>query len=397
MSDEVAILDKRSGNNYSFGFVRAKKGPSAVDFEDFYEKTGFFIYDPSLRSVALCKSNITFIDAANSKLYYRGYDLEEIIIERDYLEVVALMLEGKFLENRERLELETRISPNVEIYDIIVREANSLCKKFSPLELLRVLLMLILGHSSCNNPYEFISSIPIIIAVINQSLSSKTIGIEDIVRDGYIKSFLSMFFAEKTVDSRVVNLIEKFLIIHMDHEQNASTTSVRILTSVDSDLVNIILGGILALEGKRHGGAGVELISLLERTSSPSDVRNIINSVKEKGFKIPGVGHRVYTISDPRANIMKKIIDKDALVLRDSLFDKLRELEKYVLNDDYFLERKLCPNIDFYSGIILHSLGIKKEMFLMFFILARSVGWLAHVKELMNNKNNIIRPRQIFT
>lgn len=390
--DRIKLV--RNKETFDFNLVKGRKNDIGIDFCSLYEKTGLFSYDPGLKSTAICSSAISYIDEANCNLFYRGHNIKKLLENHNFMDIAYLLIYGKIPSQKQYKEFLNEINLDYSFLNKLLAGNNIDIKNMSPVNSLKVLLSLIIANNS-NKKHkitvtDIISIMPMLVSLIaNKGKRNKILTGND-----YMETFLCNYFNNQDVSTLTTDLIQKFLILHMEHEQNTSTTTVEIIGAAENSLPDCILGGILALEGIRHGGANEQAIKLFEKINSHQDMLKFIEKVKSKKQRIFGLGHRVYKTTDPRACILKNLCIKH--FSSDPLFQKADELEKIIVNDEFFAQRKLYPNIDFYSGILLKCLGIEDNMFLLFFILARTVGWISHWKEMEENNAHLIRPRQIY-
>ena len=366
-------------------------------------------------STASCESKITFIDGGQGLLYYRGYPLEELAEKSDYLEVSYLLLHGELPTKEQKQKFVERISSHREIPNPLPEIFKGFKKDAHPMAMLLAAVSGLSAFYEHNKDltsndyqltvaYDLISKIPTLCAMCyrhNEDLPF----ISPQPDLGYAENFLNMVFAkegEKYVHNPILSqALDRIFLLHADHEQNASTSTVRLTGSSGTNPLAAIAAGIASLWGPAHGGANEAVLKMLHEIGDVSNVDDFIKGVKEKKYRLMGFGHRVYKNMDPRAKIMKKTCDEvlKELGLHDSpLFKLAVALEDIALHDDYFISHKLYPNVDFYSGIVLSALGIPTSMFTVIFALARSVGWISHWYEMVNDKDNKIgRPRQLYT
>ncbi|XGA08575.1 MAG: citrate synthase [Wolbachia endosymbiont of Xenopsylla cheopis] len=401
-----ALLKLENGKEVELAILEGKCGPSALDIKDLYKNTGLFTYDPGFVSTAACSSSITFIDGEEGKLLHRGYEIPQLI-EHDFLSVVYLLLYGKLPTEEQYKSFASQIQV---LSRQVPKEIKHIIQAFPtgshPMPILMACFSGLAAsyHAQHGNNIEDLSfgiaaiaQVPVIIAMIYNHISEQEFAeVSDEL--SYGRNFLKMISARS--DATSVEALDKIFILHADHEQNASTAAVRLSGSTNANLFACITAGITALWGPAHGGANEAVIGMLEEIKHPGNIGQFIEKVKDGEFKLMGFGHRVYKNYDPRASELKKVCTK---VLNDlgthdnHLFEVAMELEKIALSDEYFIERKLYPNVDFYSGIIFRAMGIPTNMFTPIFALARTTGWVAQWYEMKNSKENKIwRPRQLY-
>ena len=387
------------------------EGEKGIDIGNLRAKTGFVTLDPAYMNTGACLSEITFIDGDKGILRYRGIPIETLCAHSSFLETAYLLMFGKLPVKAELQKFSDDISNNCELE----QQSMAIFKGFDaidhPMSVLGTLLFSLSSEfgndggdpseTFYNDAVRIIAKIPTIIAYSYRY--SK--GLEFIAPNknlGYCERFLNMLTGEENIEEERIRALDLLLILHADHEQNCSTSTVRMARSSRANLVSCIAAGVSALWGKRHGGANQEVIEMLEIIEQGGGVDQFVAKVKDKTSKtlLMGFGHRVYKNYDPRATIIKRACDAllKKLNISNRLLDIARELEIIALSDPYFIERKLYPNVDFYSGIVYKALGIPDAFFTAMFAMGRAPGWLAHAKEFSEETNNkICRPRQIYT
>ncbi|WP_339046019.1 citrate synthase [Candidatus Mesenet endosymbiont of Agriotes lineatus] len=404
--NKKALLKLENGKEVELAILEGKCGPSALDIKDLYKNTGLFTYDPGFVSTAACSSSITFIDGEEGKLLHRGYEISQLI-EYDFLSVVYLLLYGNLPAEK---QYKVFISQVQTLSRQMPKEIKHIIQAFPtsshPMPILMACFSCLAAsyhvqHGSNIEDLSFgvaaVAQVSVIIAMIYNHVTGKELAeVSDEL--SYSKNFLKMISVRN--DATSVKALDKIFILHADHEQNASTAAVRLSGSTNANLLACITAGITALWGPAHGGANEAVIGMLEEIKHPSNIGQFIEKVKNGKFKLMGFGHRVYKNYDPRASELKKVCTKvlnDLGIHDNHLFEVAMELEKIALSDEYFIERKLYPNVDFYSGIILRAMGIPTNMFTPIFALARTAGWVAQWYEMKNSKESKIwRPRQLY-
>ncbi|QMT39587.1 citrate synthase [Neisseria shayeganii] len=390
-------------------------GPDVVDIRTFTKGTGMFTFDPGFVSTASCESKITFIDGDKGQLYYRGYPIEQLAEHSDYLETCYLLLNGELPSAQQKAEFEHTVSKHTMVHEQLTwffrgfrRDAHPMAMMVGVVGALAAFYQDSLDINDPNHrriaEYRLISKIPTIAAMCYRYSNGLPFNFprNDL---SYTANFMHMMFATPCEDYEpnpvLVRALDRIFILHADHEQNASTSTVRLAGSSGANPFACIAAGIACLWGPAHGGANEAVLKMLDEIGDVSRVAEFMEGVKERKYRLMGFGHRVYKNMDPRAAIMKQTCDEvlGELGLQDSPKFKLAmELEKIALNDPYFVERKLYPNVDFYSGIVLSALGIPVSMFTVIFALARTVGWISHWHEMIADPNQKIgRPRQLYT
>ncbi len=414
MSEKTAeiILE---GKSYKFPVIEGTENEKAIDISKLRDETGYITYDIGYKNTGVTKSEITFLDGENGILQYRGYPIEQLAETSSFIEVVYLLIYGNLPTRIELEDFTNRITKRSLVHEdmkIILDGFPSYAHPMGVLSSLVCSMTAFYPESLNPNPTEeeldlhiirLLAKMPTMVAWSYRKSKGMPYNYPKNSLD-YCSNFLQMMFAHPTepyaVDPAVTSALNKLLILHADHEQNCSTSTVRIVGSSQASLYGSVSAGINALWGPLHGGANQEVIEMLEeiRVSGVS-TKEYIEKVKKKTVRLMGFGHRVYKNFDPRAKIIKGACDQilNKLGVNDPVLDIAKGLEEAALNDPYFIERKLYPNVDFYSGIIYRALGIPVNMFTVMFALGRLPGWIAQYKELRTNKEPIGRPRQIYT
>jgi citrate synthase len=417
------LKNNENGKEYEYNILEGSRGPKVVDLRTFYKDTGLFTYDPGYTSTASCESDITFIDGEKGELRYRGYPIEELADKHSYLDVCYLLLNGKLPSKDESLDFDLELRHRAfvneglkNLYEAFPDSAHPMATMSSAVSALSTFYF---DHLNIEDEAEYqtmarriIAKIPTIAAFSYRH----SLGIPLIYPDVdhyFTKNFLYMMRAypngkmKKTKDGYEdikdieVDALDAIFTLHADHEQNASTTTVRNVASTGAHPYASISAGISALWGRAHGGANESVIAQLELIGSVENVEKYIAKAKDPNdsFRLMGFGHRVYKNFDPRAKILKGLQDKlkDELNLDSRLMQIATKIEEIALNDEYFVKRGLYPNIDFYSGVILTALKIPKSMFTPIFVIGRTVGWITQWIELKKDKSTkIARPRQLY-
>jgi citrate synthase len=411
---KTAIL-KYDGKEYEFPVIVGSENEPAIDIEQLRALTGAITLDPGYKNSGSCKSEITFLDGEEGILRYRGYSIEDLADKADFLEVSHLLIFGE-LPTKSQLE---KFENDIRKYTLVNEEMKNIIDGFPktahPMGVLAALTSALTAFNPKSvNPhnekemYEAVCKTIGKFLVIATWTFRKSMGYPLNYYDntkGYVENFMHLMYELPTgpykIDPIVVNALDKLFILHADHEQNCSTSTVRIVGSSHAGLFASISAGVSALWGPLHGGANQAVLEMLEEIhNNGGDVAKYVLKAKDKddSFRLMGFGHRVYKNFDPRATIIKKAADDvlTALGVDDPLLDIAKQLEKVALEDDYFKSRNLYPNVDFYSGIIYRALGIPTEMFTVMFAIGRLPGWIAQWKEMRINKEPIGRPRQIY-
>ncbi len=412
-------ITRKDGKNAEceLPLLRGTQGPDVIDIRKLYSKAGVFTHDPGFLATSSCESSITYIDGDAGILRYRGYDIRDLTEHCDYLDVVYLLFYGDLPNEKEKADFFYRITRHTMVNEQLKNLYTGFPRRAHPMAILigAVASLSAFYHDSLdiNDPEQretaairMVAKMPTLTAMAYKY----SIGQPMIYPDnnlGFAENFLHMMFAvpcEKYKVSPVLSTaLEKILILHADHEQNASTSTVRLAGSSQANPFACIGAGISSLWGPAHGGANEEVINMLREIGDVSRIPEYIAKAKDKtsGFKLMGFGHRVYKNYDPRAAVLKDYCDQvlDEIGIKDSPLLKLaKELEKIALQDDYFVSRKLFPNVDFYSGIIYQAMGIPSQIFTGLFAMARTAGWVAQWQEMYGDPDNKIgRPRQLYT
>ncbi len=392
-------------------------GPDVIDIRQLYAKTGMFTFDPGFMSTASCKSAITYIDGDAGVLLYRGYPIEQLAHQCDFMEVAYLILKGELPNAQEKEEFDNIIKRHTMVHEQLIRFYSGFRRDAHPMAVLVGVVGALSAfyHDAMDvsdqyhrdiSAHRLIAKLPNIVAMAYKyGLGQPFMYPRNEL--SYTANFMYMMFAtpcEKYEPNPVlVRALDRILILHADHEQNASTSTVRLAGSSGANPFACISSGIACLWGPAHGGANEACLQMLEEIGDVSRVGEYIKRAKDKNdsFKLMGFGHRVYKNFDPRAKLMRETCHEvlDELGLHnDRLFKLAIELERIALEDDYFVSKKLYPNVDFYSGIVQRALGIPTQLFTGIFAMARTVGWIAQWNEMIADpEQKIGRPRQLFT
>ena len=391
-------------------------GPDVIDVTRLYRETGCFTYDPGFTSTANCSSRITYIDGENGILLYRGYPIEQLAEQSTFIEVCHLLLYGELPTKQQLEEFRNTITRHTMVHEQMTRFFTGFRRDAHPMAIMvgTVGALSAFYHDSTDisDPvqrmiasHRMIAKMPTIAAMAYKySIGQPFIYPRNDL--DYCANFLQMCFAVPcepyVVDPVLARALDRIFILHADHEQNASTSTVRLAGSSGANPFACIAAGIACLWGPSHGGANEAALNMLEEIGTVDRIPEYIKKAKDKssGFRLMGFGHRVYKDYDPRARVMQQTCHEvlDALGLKnDPLLKVAMELERIALEDDYFIEKKLYPNIDFYSGITLRALGFPTSMFTVLFAVARTVGWIAQWKEMIEDpEQKIGRPRQLY-
>ena len=391
-------------------------GPDVIDIKSLYGKTGKFTYDPGFMSTAACKSAITFIDGDQGILLYRGYPIEQLAEKCDFLEVCYLLLKGELPNLTQKREWDDRIRKHTMVHEQLARFYSGFRRDAHPMAVMVGVVGALSAfyHDSLdiNNPehreisaVRLLAKVPTIAAMCYKYNAGQPF-MHPRNKFNYVENFLHMMFGTPCEDYEpnpvLVRALDRILVLHADHEQNASTSTVRLSGSSGANPFACIAAGIACLWGPAHGGANEACLNMLEEIGDISRVPEYIKKAKDKndGFRLMGFGHRVYKNYDPRAKLMRETCHEvlgELGLQNDRLFKLAMELERIALEDEYFVQKKLYPNVDFYSGIVQRALGIPTSMFTAIFALARTVGWVAQWNEMISDpEQKIGRPRQLF-
>ena len=399
----------------TFPVMEGTLGPDVIDIRTLLKETGAFTFDPGFTSTASCESKITFIDGDKGQLYYRGYPIEQLAENSDYLETCYLLIYGELPTAAQHKEFVETITKHTMVHEQLTWFFRGFRRDAHPMAMMTgvvgALAAFYQDSLDINNPdhrrvaeYRMISKIPTIAAMCYRySIGAPFVFPRNDL--DYTANFMNMMFSTPCEEYKpnpvLVKALDRIFILHADHEQNASTSTVRLAGSSGTNPFAAIAAGIACLWGPAHGGANEAVLKMLDEIGSVEHVAEFMEGVKERKYRLMGFGHRVYKNMDPRAKIMKQTCDEvlNELGLHDDPKFKLAmALEKIALEDPYFVERKLYPNVDFYSGIVLSALGIPVSMFTVIFALARTVGWISHWHEMIADPlYKIGRPRQLYT
>ena len=388
-------------------------GPDVIDVKDVLA-AGHFTFDPGFMATAACESKITFIDGNKGVLLHRGYPIDQLATKADYLETCYLLLNGELPTAEQKTEFDAKVRNHTMVHDQVSRFFNGFRRDAHPMAIMVGVVGALSAfyHNSLdieNVDHREITAIRLIAKVPTLAAWSYkyTVGQPFVYPRNdlsYAENFLYMMFAtpadrDYKVDPILAKAMDRIFTLHADHEQNASTSTVRLAGSTGANPYACIAAGISALWGPAHGGANEAVLKMLDEIGSVENVAGFMEKVKTKEVKLMGFGHRVYKNFDPRAKVMKETCDEvlSALGINDPQLALAMELERIALSDEYFIKRNLYPNVDFYSGIILKAIGIPTEMFTVIFALARTVGWISHWLEMHSGPYKIGRPRQLYT
>ncbi|OGA01340.1 MAG: citrate (Si)-synthase [Betaproteobacteria bacterium RIFCSPLOWO2_02_67_12] len=414
--DKKATLTLNDGRSLELPVLSGTVGPDVVDIRALYGKAGVFTYDPGFMSTASCNSTITYIDGDAGVLLYRGYPIEQLAVRCDFLEVCYLLLNGELPNAAQQKDFVATVTRHTMVHDQLNRFFTGFRRDAHPMATMVGVVGALSAfyHDSLDindaehrqiAAFRLIAKLPTIVAMAYKySLGQPFVYPRNEL--SYTANFMRMMFAVPAEDYKVnevlVRALDRIFILHADHEQNASTSTVRLSGSSGANPFACIAAGIACLWGPAHGGANEACLQMLEEIGDASKVGDFIRRAKDKnsGVRLMGFGHRVYKNYDPRAKLMRETCHEvlNELGLHDDRLFKLAiALEKIALEDDYFVSRKLYPNVDFYSGIVQRALGIPTSMFTCIFSLARTVGWIAQWQEMIADPEyKIGRPRQLY-
>ncbi|NBC33168.1 MAG: citrate (Si)-synthase [Alphaproteobacteria bacterium] len=413
----VTLVDHTSGKQYDFPVLTGTHGPKVIDIQQLYRRTGYFTFDPGFMSTANCESDITFIDGEKGVLMHRGYPIEELATQSHFLEVCYLLLHDDLPNQKELQNFEHSIKMHTMLNEQLLKFYRGFREDAHPMAIMVGVVGALSAffHDSMDiwDPHHRLVATHRVIAKMPTMAAyayKYSIGQPFIYPRNdldYASNFLNMMFAVPAepyyVSPVLARAMDRILILHADHEQNASTATVRIAGSSAANPFACIAAGIASLWGPAHGGANEAVLNMLEHIGSVDRIPEFIARAKDKDdpFRLMGFGHRVYKNYDPRAAVLRQSAHDvlDELGIReDPLFKLAMELERIALEDEYFVDRKLFPNVDFYSGVILRAMGFPKSMFTVLFALGRSVGWISQWVEMIQSPDHrISRPRQLYT
>src|SRR6202790_3329569 len=418
MTDKNATLSFSDGSpEISFPILPGTIGPDVVDIRPLYSKTGHFTYDPGFMSTAACTSSITYIDGDKGELLYRGYPIEQLAVNCDFLEVCYLLLKGELPNATQKSEFVTMVTNHTMVHEQMTQFFRGFRRDSHPMAMLVGVVgsLSAFYHDSLDitdahhrevSAIRLIAKLPTLVATCYKYTMGQPF-VYPRNELAYTANFMRMMFSVPCEDYKVndvlVRALDRIFILHADHEQNASTSTVRLAGSSGANPFACVAAGIACLWGPAHGGANEAALKMLAEIGHVDRIPEYIKRSKDKNdpFRLMGFGHRVYHNYDPRAKIMQKTCHEvlnELGIKDDPLLDVALELERIALKDDYFIEKKLYPNVDYYSGITLKAMGFPTTMFTVLFAVARTVGWIAQWKEMIEDPSQKIgRPRQLYT
>ena len=416
-AETFTLIENSTGRTFELPVIKGTTGPDVIDVRKLYAETGCFTYDPGFTSTGSCASRITYIDGDAGILLYRGYPIEELAEQSDYMEVCYLLLYGDLPSVEEKEKFRRDITYHTMINEQINYFFRGFRRDSHPMAVMCGVVGALSAfyhdstditdpHHRMVASHRLIAKMPTIAAMTYKySLGQPFIYPRNDLK--YSENLLHMMYAtpceEYDVNPVLARALRRILILHADHEQNASTSTVRLAGSSGANPFACIAAGIASLWGPAHGGANEAVLNMLEEIGSKQHIPEYIKRAKDKDdpFRLMGFGHRVYKNYDPRAKVMQKTCHEvlDELGMKDeALLELAMELERIALEDEYFVEKKLYPNVDFYSGIIFRAMGIPTSMFTVLFAVARTVGWVAQWNEMVEDPlQKIGRPRQLYT
>lgn len=415
MADKLATLEM-GGKSHEYSVIKGSTGPDVIDIRKLYAQTGAFTFDPGFTSTASCESALTYIDGDEGVLLHRGYPIGQLAEQSSFMEVSYLLLNGELPSKDELDDFTYTITRHTMLHEQLMTFYRGFRRDAHPMAIMCGVVGALSAfyHDSTDisdpehrkiSSHRLIAKMPTIAAMAYKYSIGQPFMYPD-NKLSYTGNFLRMTFGvpaeEYEVIPEVERAMDRIFILHADHEQNASTSTVRLAGSSGANPFACIAAGIACLWGPAHGGANEAALNMLKEIGTPDKIKHYIERAKDKNdpFRLMGFGHRVYKNYDPRATVMQKTVREvfDALKVNDPLFETALQLEEIALNDDYFIEKKLFPNVDFYSGIILSAIGFPTTMFTALFALARTVGWVAQWNEMISDPGQKIgRPRQLYT
>jgi citrate synthase len=414
-TDTVTLIDNRTGRRTTLPILDGTAGPSVIDVRNLYAKAEYFTFDPGFTATGSCESRITFIDGDKGVLLHRGYAIEDLVEHCDYLEVCHLLLNGHLPTAQEKEDFDRTITYHTMVHEQLAGFYRGFRRDAHPMAVLcgvtGALSAFYHDSTDIENPehrmiasHRLVAKMPTLAAMAYKySLGQPFIYPRNDL--GYAENFLNMLFAVPcepyVINPVLARAMDRILILHADHEQNASTSTVRLAGSSGANPFACIASGIATLWGPAHGGANEAVLTMLEQIGSKDHIPDFIRRAKDPNdpFRLMGFGHRVYKNYDPRARVMRRTCHEvlGQMGINDPRLEIALELERIALEDEYFVSKKLYPNVDFYSGITLKAMGLPTSMFTALFAVARTVGWVAHWQEMMAEPTRKIgRPRQLY-
>lgn len=412
----MTLTDKEAGTEVELPVLSGSVGPDVIDIRKLYGQTGMFTYDPGYGATGSCESGLTYIDGEKGVLLHRGYPIEQLAEQADFLEVAYLLLNGELPNQEEKTEFDDAITHHTMVHEQLSNFYRGFRRDAHPMAILcgvtGALSAFYHDSTDISDPAQrqiasrrLIAKMPTLAAMAFKYSMGQPFNYP---RNNlnYAENFLQMCFAvpaeDYVVDPVLAKAMDKILILHADHEQNASTSTVRLAGSSGANPFACIAAGIASLWGPAHGGANEAVLNMLNEIGDKSRLAEYVERARSKDdpFRLFGFGHRVYKNFDPRAKVMRETCHEvlNKLGINDPLLELAMELEELALRDPYFVDKKLYPNVDFYSGIILKALGFPTSMFTVLFAVARTVGWISQWNEMIEDPTQRIgRPRQLYT
>jgi citrate synthase len=415
-TETVTLIDNSNGTQVTLPLISGSVGPKVIDIRKLYAETGHFTFDPGYTSTGSCESKITYIDGDNGVLLYRGIPIEELAAHSDYPETCYLLLNGELPTAKEKTQFERDITMHTMVHEQLSQFYRGFRRDAHPMAVMcgvvGALSAFYHDSTDIHDPaqrkiasYRLIAKMPTIAAMAYKySVGQPFMYPKNSLN--FAENFLHMCFAvpceEYVVSPTLAKAMDRIFVLHADHEQNASTSTVRLAGSSGANPFACIAAGIASLWGPAHGGANEAVLKMLDEIGHKSKIPEFVKRAKDKNdtFRLMGFGHRVYKNFDPRAKVMRQTCYDvlNELGVHDDRLELAMELEKLALEDDYFVEKKLYPNVDFYSGIILKAMGFPVSMFTALFAVARTVGWVSQWNEMIEDDGQKIgRPRQLYT
>ncbi len=413
----VTLTDDATGKSWKLPLISGSTGPDVIDIRKLYGTTGLFTFDPGFTSTAACESRITFIDGDKGILLHRGYPIEQLAEKSDFLEVAYLLQYGELPNTSQKADWVHHITYHTMVHEQLIRFYSGFRRDAHPMAVMCGVVggLAAFYHDSLDIHDEYqrlvschrlIAKLPTLAAMTYKyAMGQPFVYPQNSL--SYAENFLYMMFSVPAepykINPVLARAMDKIFILHADHEQNASTSTVRLASSSGANPFACMAAGITSLWGPAHGGANEAVLKMLMKIGSKDKVPEIIRRAKDPNddFRLMGFGHRVYKNYDPRAKIMRETcheVLRELGITNDPLLETAMEMERIALQDDYFIQKKLYPNVDFYSGIILRAMGFPMSMFTVLFALARTAGWVAHWQEqLREDEQKIGRPRQLYT
>ncbi|MFD2207319.1 citrate synthase [Kiloniella antarctica] len=414
-NNSVTLTDNRTGKSFDMPILDGTSGPSVIDIRKLYSESGCFTYDPGFTSTGSCDSSITYIDGDKGILRHRGYSIEDLATKSDYMDTCYLLLNGELPNKDQSKEFKQTITYHTMLHEQMMNFYRGFRRDSHPMAIMVGVVGALSAfyHDSTDirDPnqrliasHRLIAKMPTIAAyAYKYAIGQPFVYPKNDL--SFAENFLHMTFSVPCEDYKaspaLVRAMDRIFILHADHEQNASTSTVRLAGSSGANPFACIAAGIASLWGPAHGGANEAVLSMLQQIGHKDNIPKYIERAKDKNdpFRLMGFGHRVYKNYDPRAAVMRESCHEvlEELGINDPLLELAMELERVALSDPYFAEKKLFPNVDFYSGIILRAMNFPTSMFTVLFALARTVGWVAQWKEMIEDPHHKIgRPRQLF-